>query len=163
MSCEVALIVAYDRARAIGTEGRLPWHLPDDLKRFKALTLGHTVVMGRKTFESIGRPLPGRQNWVLSTNLEWSVPGVTRFSDLDQVLENHREGVLWVIGGGQIYAAALPVVSRIEATEVDTRVDGADAWFPALDSPQWRMESREHHSGDAAHAHAFDFVRWARI
>lgn len=159
----MALIVAYDRARAIGTEGRLPWHLPDDLKRFKALTLGHAIVMGRKTFESIGRPLPGRRNWVLSTDRDWSAPGVTRCSGLDEVLENHREGVLWVIGGGQIYAAALPVVTRIEATEVDTRVDAADAWFPAIDESQWRMHSRDHHSRDTTHAHAFDFVRWARI
>jgi dihydrofolate reductase len=159
----MALIVAYDRARAIGTEGRLPWHLPDDLKRFKALTLGHTIVMGRKTFESIGRPLPGRRNFVLSTNPEWTAPGVSCCRDLDQVLESHLDGLLWVIGGGQIYAAALPVVTRIEATEVDVRVDAADAWFPAIDASQWRMESRDHHPGDATHAHAFDFVRWARI
>lgn len=163
MSREIALIVAHDRNGAIGNGGQLPWHLPDDLRRFKALTLGHTVVMGRKTHESIGRALPGRKNWVLSRLATWSAPGVSVFNDWDQLLSAHQDGLLWVIGGGQIYAAALPAVTRIEATEVDIRVDRADAWFPPLDKSQWTELSRVHHLPDATHAAAFDFVSWQRI
>ncbi|MCB1600707.1 MAG: dihydrofolate reductase [Xanthomonadales bacterium] len=142
-------------------DGQLPWRLPDDLKRFKALTLGHTVLMGRKTFDSIGRPLPGRRNWVLSRDTSWSRPGVVRLDSLEAAVEQHTEGLLWVIGGGQIYQAALPLVSRVEATEIDTTLDAADAWFPRLDPDHWHVVSREHHPRDDRHEYAFDFVRWS--
>ena len=161
MSRELALIVAHDRAGAIGMDGQLPWRLPDDLKRFKALTLGHTVLMGRKTFDSIGRPLPGRRNWVLSRDTSWSRPGVVRLDSLEAAVEQHTEGLLWVIGGGQIYQAALPLVRRVEATEIDTTLDAADAWFPRLDPDHWHVVSREHHPRDDRHEYAFDFVRWS--
>lgn len=158
MTRELALIVALDRQRAIGRAGSLPWHLPDDLQRFKSLTLGHTVVMGRKTYASIGRPLPGRQNWVLSRDRHWSAPGVQRLDDWSAALDRHRSGTLWVIGGGEVYRAALADVSRIELTEVDTCVDAADTHFPALAAAQWQEYARVHHPADARHAFAFDFV-----
>jgi dihydrofolate reductase len=159
---ELALIVAHDHERAIGHAGQLPWHLPDDLKRFKSLTLGHTVVMGRKTFASIGRPLPGRQNWVLSRDPEWNSSGVKRFEDWPSALASHVDGTLWVIGGGEIYLAALEHVNRIEVTEVDTRVVDADTWFPALHADHWELLDRVHHDVDERHAHAFDFVSLRR-
>lgn len=162
MTREVALIVAHDRERAIGHAGQLPWHLPDDLKRFKALTLGHTVVMGRKTFASIGRALPGRQNWVLSRDASWQAPGVRRFDNWQAVLDCHASGTLWVIGGGDVYLVALADVNRIEATEVDTRVRDADTFFPPLRTEQWQERAREHHAADERHAHAFDFVSLRR-
>lgn len=158
MSREVALIVAHDRDRAIGHAGQLPWHLPDDLKRFKALTLGHTVVMGRKTFESIGKPLPGRRNWVLSRNPEWQLPGVECFGNWEQALGRHQSGLLWVIGGGEIYLAALADVERIESTEVDTRIAAADTWFPPLRSAEWNIIASQPHPADERHAHAFEMV-----
>jgi dihydrofolate reductase len=162
MTREIALIVAHDRERAIGHAGQLPWHLPDDLRRFKALTLGHTMVMGRKTFTSIGRPLPGRENWVLSRDPSWHAPGVLRLDSWRSALERHENGTLWVIGGGEIYLAALADVTRIELTEVDTRVPDADTFFPPLPADQWELQSREHHVADGRHAFAFDFVSLRR-
>ncbi len=162
MTREVALIVAHDREHAIGHAGQLPWHLPDDLKRFKSLTLGHTVVMGRKTYASIGRPLPGRHNWVLSRDPAWQAPGVRRFDSWSAAVQVHADGILWVIGGGEIYQAALADVTRIEVTEVDTRVVDADTWFPPLPAELWELTDRVHHAADARHAHAFDFVSLRR-
>jgi dihydrofolate reductase len=162
MTRQVALIVAFDRARAIGQAGQLPWHLPDDLRRFRALTLGHTVIMGRKTFASIGRPLPGRENWVLSRDSSWQASGVVPLSSWRTALERHQNGTLWVIGGGEIYRAALADVTRMELTEVETRVPDADTFFPPLPADQWELESREHHCADARHSFAFDFVSLRR-
>ena len=158
MSREIAIVVAYDRQRAIGHAGGLPWHLPDDLRHFKALTLGQPVLMGRRTFESIGRPLPGRANWVLTRDASWTHPGVDTVHDWRGALDRHREGVLWVIGGGEIYRLALPDADRIEATEVDAQVAAADAWFPQIDDADWAVVAREHHPADERHACAFDFV-----
>lgn len=158
MSREIAIIVAYDRQRAIGHAGGLPWHLPDDLRHFKALTLGQRVLMGRRTFESIGRPLPGRENWVLSRDPSWSHPGAETLCDWRAALDRHHDGTLWVIGGGEIYRLALPQADRIEATEVDAAVPAADAWFPEIVEGEWMISAREHHPADARHAYAFDFV-----
>lgn len=162
MTREVALIVAHDLERAIGHAGQLPWHLPDDLKHFKALTLGHVVVMGRKTFDSIGKPLPGRRNWVLTRDPDWRTPGVECFGSWEQVLRQHQVGQLWVIGGGEIYLAALPDVGRIEATEVDTRIATADTWFPRLHESDWCERARESHPADPRHAYAFELVTRVR-
>lgn len=162
MSGEVALIVAHDRERAIGHAGQLPWRLPDDLKRFKALTLGHVVVMGRKTFDSIGKPLPGRRNWVLTRDPSWQAPGVERFGSWEQALRQHQSGQLWVIGGGEIYLAALPDVERIESTEVDTRIAAADTWFAPLRASDWRVVTRESHPADERHPFAFELVTRTR-
>lgn len=164
MNSKVALIVAQDRRRAIGHQGQLPWRLPDDLKHFKSLTLGHTVVMGRKTYESIGRPLPGRQNWVLSRDPFWQAPGVERLDGWPSALARHENqtGILWVIGGGEIYRVALADVARIELTEVDTTLSDADTFFPALSAHDWIELSRTSHVADDRHAHAFDIVSLQR-
>ena len=161
MSAELALIVAHDREHAIGVRGALPWHLPDDLKRFKALTLGHCVLMGRKTYASIGRALPGRRNLVLTRDPGFVAPGVESVASLDDALEIARESTLiWVIGGGEIYALALSRVQRLEVTEVATTVADADVWFPALPAGRFIETARNHHVADATHAHAFDFVTY---
>ena len=162
MSREIAIIVAHDRQRAIGHAGGLPWHLPDDLRHFKALTLGERVLMGRRTFESIGRPLPGRDNWVLSRDPAWSHPGVQVLHDWRAALDRHEQGTLWVIGGGEVYRLVLPQANRIEATEVDTTVALADAWFPEIDQQAWTVRRRERHLADERHAYAFDFVSRTR-
>ena len=133
MTAEIILIAAMDRNRAIGKDGALPWRLPEDLKRFKALTLGQTVLMGRKTFDSIGRALPGRRNFVLTRESSWRAPGVEVFSDIEAAQQACTTDKLWVIGGGEIYAQTLAHADRLEITHVDIAVVAADAWFPVID------------------------------
>ncbi len=163
MQRQLAMIVAHDRNRAIGYAGQLPWHLPADLQRFKALTLGHTVVMGRKTFESIGRPLPGRSNWVLTRDPNWQAPGVRVFRSWSAAREQHQDGQLWVIGGGEVYQAALEDVLRIESTEVNVSLSHADAWFAPVADAHWMVIARQAHPADTRHAHEFEFVSRVRM
>ncbi|MDW8480025.1 MAG: dihydrofolate reductase [Xanthomonadales bacterium] len=126
----VAIIVAYDRGRAIGRGGRLPWHLPEDLRRFRRLTWGATVLMGRRTAESIGRALPGRRNLVLSRGAGELPPGMARVGSLEEAIGRCDGGLLWVIGGQQLYELALPRAERLEITEVDTVVSGRGCLVP---------------------------------
>ncbi len=158
----IALIVAYDRQRAIGRGNTLPWHLPDDLKRFKQLTLGGTVLMGRKTAESIGRVLPGRRNLVLTRRATAPFAGQEIVATVEAAIAACRDETLWVIGGGEVYALALPYATQVRATEVDVVVDGADAYFPALAPDNWSRGDEEPHASDARHAVAFRFVRLDR-
>ena len=163
MSARLAMIVAYDLNRAIGAHGALPWHLPDDLRRFKALTLGHSVRMGRKTYASIGRALPGRRNLVLSRDPEFSAPGIIRVENLEQAVDLASDvEISWVIGGGEIFRLALPLVERLEITEVAARIRDADAWFPDFSPLGFFEVQRTHHSPDSTHAFAFDFVSLVR-
>jgi dihydrofolate reductase len=160
---DVALVAALDRHGAIGRGNALPWHLPADLKRFKALTLGHPVLMGRRTAEAIGRPLPGRRNLVLTRGANAPFAGVDLVHSLDEALAAIDEADdLMVIGGGEIYALALPRATRLLLTHVDTVVAGADAFFPDWDRSGWRVLAREAHAADARHAYAFEFVDYAR-
>ncbi|GAB2501494.1 dihydrofolate reductase [Lysobacter humi (ex Lee et al. 2017)] len=157
----VSIVVAYDHARAIGVDGGLPWHLPDDLKRFKALTLGKPLLMGRLTAESLGRALPGRTNLVLTRSGRVPFAGMQAVGSFDEALAAARAESateLAVIGGGAVFEAALPIATHLHLTEVDTRVPRADAWFPPIDAQGWREVRREHHAADARHAFAFDFV-----
>ena len=133
MAVEIILIAAIDRNRAIGKDGALPWRLPADLSRFKALTLGQTVLMGRKTYDSIGRALTGRRNFVLSRDSSWRAPGVQVFSDFATAQQACTSAELWVIGGGEIYTQTYAFAHRLEITHVDVAVDAADAWFPVID------------------------------
>ena len=155
----IALVAALDRRRAIGVDGKLPWHLPDDLKRFKARTLGKPVLMGRKTAESLGRALPGRENLVLTRSARAPFDGMTAIASLDDALARPE---LMVIGGGEIYELTLPHADALWLTEVDVVLPRADAWFPAFDRARWRESTREHHASDARHAFAFDFVDYER-
>lgn len=154
----IALIVAHDRARAIGREGRMPWHLPDDLKHFRALTMGGIVLMGRRTWDSIGRPLAGRDNWVLTRDPAWTASGARVWRSFAEALAAPRECPLWVIGGGDVYRLALGAATRIESTEIDTVTADADTWFPEIDERDWSVAARIPHAVDARHAHAFEFV-----
>ena len=155
---KITLIAALDEARAIGRGGELPWRLPDDLKHFKALTLGKTVLMGRKTYASIGRPLPQRRNLVLTRDSSFAATGVEVVHDLQDALEDD----LFVIGGGEIYALALPLATTLELTMVRTVIPDADAFFPAWDGADWLEVRREHHVADERHGYAFDFVTLKR-
>lgn len=150
----LALIVATARNGAIGRDGALPWHLPEELQHFKRLTLGKPVVMGRVTWESIGRPLPGRTNIVITRSADYDAPGAEVVPSLDAALTRAAaiagaSGEVMIIGGAQIYRAALPLVERVYRTRVETDVAG-DAFFPELDAAEWRLlQSSRHHSAVA--------------
>ena len=161
----VSLIAALDRRHAIGKGNALPWHLPDDLKRFKALTLGKPVLMGRKTAESLGRALPKRRNLVLTRAAQVPFDGMQAVASLDEALAiAARDGdELCVIGGGEVYVLALPHATHLHLTHVDARVDGADVFFPSFDANDWCEVARVAHPADATHAFAFDFVDYRRV
>lgn len=144
MTQEVVLIAAMASNRVIGADGRLPWRLPDDLARFKRLTLGHTLVMGRKTYESIGRPLPGRRTIVVTRDPSWSAGAddVPVASSPEMALAAAGDGTVFIAGGGEIYTATIADADRLEITHVDTVVDG-DAWFPPIDPAVWQPAASE--------------------
>ena len=162
----LVLVVALDRRNGIGRDNTLPWHLPDDLKRFKALTLGKPVLMGRRTAESLGRALPKRRNLVLTRSGKVPFEGMEAVASLDEAIAlAARDGgqELCVIGGGEVYAMTLPRATRLHLTHVDTIVVDCDAHFPAVDPAQWRTVAREAHGADERHAFAFEFVDYERI
>jgi dihydrofolate reductase len=137
----VGMIWAQADGGVIGASGGLPWHLPEDLTLFRSLTMGSTVVMGRRTWESLPerfRPLPGRTNVVLTSDRAWTAEGADPAASVEEVLATHDS--FWVIGGGTVYTSFLPHADRLVVTEVDTRVDG-DTWAPVLDG-EWRLMSR---------------------
>ena len=159
----LTIVVAAAENRVIGRNNQLPWRLPDDLKRFKEVTLGKPVVMGRKTYDSIGKPLPGRTNIVVTRQSGLAIAGCVVVGSLDEALiaaQDAREVML--IGGAQLYQSALPNVGRVELTRVHAAVDG-DTLFPVLDPTQWRETLVATHPADERHAHAFSFVTLDRL
>jgi len=161
MGGHISIVVAMDEGRVIGRNGTLPWRLPEDLKHFRRLTLGKTVLMGRKTWESLGKPLEGRANWVLSRDPAFHPAGAEAFASLDQALAVHREGELVVIGGAEIYRQALPLADTLHLTRVHARVEG-DTHFPEWPVEQFRQTARVDHPADDRHAHAFSFITLQR-
>lgn len=158
-----SIVVAYDQHRGIGADNDLLWmrDLPADLAHFKKLTTGTSIIMGRRTFESIGsRPLPNRQNIVVSSH-PTGVQGVITCASLATAYDMAQFDIM-VIGGGQMYAAALADVSRVYATEVDASFPQATVFFPVLDEREWQEVSRDHHSADEKNKYAFDFVVYDR-
>jgi dihydrofolate reductase len=164
-SIDFVLIAAMDRNHAIGRDNELPWRLPNDLKRFKALTLGKPVLMGRKTAQSLGRALPGRLNLVLTRSGQVPFAGmqpVASLEDAQRLAIENGASELCVIGGGEIYALCLPLATRMHLTHVDTVVEGADAFFPRFDASLWRAIAREPHGTDERHRFAFEFIDYER-
>ena len=160
---EIALIYARAANGTIGLDGAMPWHLPEDLAHFKRLTSGCPVIMGRKTWDSLPerfRPLPGRRNIVITRQADWSQNGVQRASSLREALQlcEHDAATVWVMGGAQIYAQALPLADRVEVTEIAQNFDG-DAFAPVL-GPEWREAARQDQV--SAGGLAFSFVRYLR-
>ena len=152
MSLDVTIVVARARNGVIGNNGALPWRLPADLKRFKAITIGKPVVMGRKTFESIGKPLQGRHNIVLTRAADWRADGVTAVPNLAEAiaaagLDPRIRGHIMIIGGAQIYALAMPIATRAELTEVDAEPEG-DTILPPFDPARWLEVARQTHPPD---------------
>ena len=157
----VKCVVAYSRNRVIGKENALPWHLPADLQHFKRNTMGQPIIMGRKTWDSLGRPLPGRRNIVISRDPQKTVVGAEVFCSLDQALQAcHNEAVVCIIGGAQIFNEALPLIEELIATEVHADIEG-DVFFPELDGQQWQEISR--HPQAVENGYAYDFVTYRRV
>lgn len=161
----LALIVAMARNRVIGKDNTLPWHLPEDLQHFKRTTLGAPIIMGRRTWDSIGRPLPGRRNIVVSRQPDWQAAGAEHARSLPDALAlcaaaDNPAPRVFVIGGAQLYAQALALADELFITEIDADIDG-DAYFPALDASQWQALSRDSHVRDSDGL-AYHFVHLRR-
>lgn len=161
MTATIALIAAMDRNRLIGRGNALPWRLPNDLKFFRRTTLDKTVLMGRRTWESLGRPLPQRRNWVLTRDRAFHAEGATVFHELDSALQADAGGELVVIGGAELYRQTLDLAQRLYLTQVHGDFEG-DTWFPEFDLRQWRQVAREDHPADASHVCPYSFCTYER-
>lgn len=159
----VSVIAALARNRVIGIENRLPWRLPEDLAHFKALTLGHPILMGRKTFESLGRPLPGRANIVITRNPDYRPDGCRVADSIPAALALCGDAdEVFFIGGAELYAQVIPLADRLYLTEVGIEAEG-DAWFPEYDRAAFKEVARESHVGAKGDALRFDFVVYERV
>lgn len=159
----ISIIVAASTNNVIGAEGNLPWRLSDDLRRFKATTMGKPIVMGRKTWDSIGRPLPGRQNIVITRQPDFVAEGCDVVASIDEAVSaaGGAEEIM-VIGGSQVYALFLPLADRVYLTRVHAECAG-DAFFSELDEREWRLTSEESHQADERNQFDYSFRRYDRI
>lgn len=161
---KLSLIAAIDRHHAIGYQNKLLFWLPNDLKRFKALTTGHTILMGRKTFESLPKgALPHRRNVVLSSSQSLTLPGAEVFHSLQDALDAcHPDELVYVIGGASLYQQALPLADALCLTEIDAEAPQADAWFPPIEPNIWYEKSRDARPADEKHPCPYAFVDYVR-
>lgn len=158
----ISLVVAVAENGVIGKSGALPWHLPKDLKHFKTLTSGHATVMGRRTFESISKPLPNRRNVVLTRNRDFRSEGVRVVHTLEEALRIINEGTeIFVIGGAEVFRLALPLADHVHQTVVHAEVEG-DTYFDQFDPSDWELREDEYQDADEDHAYAFSFRSWVR-
>jgi dihydrofolate reductase len=152
---QLSIIVAVAKNRVIGVNNTLPWHLPEDLKRFKALTMGHHIIMGRKTYDSLGRLLPGRTTVIVSRNTNLKVEGAIVVNSLAEAMQaSGHDDEMFLIGGAELYAAGLSVASKLYVTEVEIRCEG-DAFFPEIDASIWQEIAREPHQSDNGLAYSY--------
>ncbi|MGN5049693.1 type 3 dihydrofolate reductase [Aeromonas veronii] len=161
---KISMIAAMAHDRVIGKDNQMPWHLPADLAHFKRVTLGKPVLMGRKTFESIGRPLPGRRNLVISRNPDYQAEGIEVVGSVEAalaLLAGSSVEELMVIGGGHLYAEMLPSADCLYLTQIDLAVEG-DTRFPAFDDGQWQRIDCESHPADEKNPHPYSFETWQR-
>ncbi len=161
----ISILVAASANNAIGKNNQLLWHLPNDLKFFKNTTWAGVVIMGRKTFESVNKPLPGRLNIVITGNKEWKATGVSTAASLEEALalarhEHFKE--IFIIGGGEIYKQSLPITDIVYLTRVHAEVDG-DTFFPQLDEESWILTSKSEFLKDEKHAYDYSFEKWERV
>ncbi len=162
---ELTIIVAAGENNAIGKDNDLIWHLSDDLKRFKKLTNGHHIIMGRKTFESFPKPLPNRIHIVITRQSNYDAPeGVIVVNSLEDALDAARKDKQpFIIGGGEIYKQSMSIADKIELTRVHSSFENADTFFPEIDLTQWKEVNRSTHDADQKHAHAFSFITYLRM
>ena len=159
----INLIAAMDRNRVIGVDNKLPWHLPIDLKFFKDKTLGHHIIMGRKTFESMGKPLPGRTSVIVTRQHDYKVEGARVVHSLDAALMTTQgDDEIYVIGGGDIYTQALKFADRVYLSEVDIAVPRGDAYFPELPANEWQVADRRVHEIDEKNKYRCTFLTYVR-
>lgn len=160
-------IVAADEKNAIGKDNLLPWYLPKDLQFFKKTTLGKPIIMGRKTYESLGKPLPGRLNIVISRQKEVSLPeGVLRYDSIEAALERvQREATdeAFIIGGGILFQQTMDIIDRLYLTRVHTVVEGATVFIPDIDHTHWKLVWEEKHEADEKHRYSFSFQQYERV
>ena len=156
----VSLIVAMSENQVIGRDGDMPWRLSDDLRRFRKLTMDHTIIMGRRTWESIGRLLPGRKTVIISRNPDFSVDGATIVGNLNDALKTAGDDIeVFVVGGGEIYRVAMPIANRMYVTRVLAQI-GGDTTFPEIDWGEWTRTESEVHSADEKNNYDFVFETW---
>lgn len=159
----LSLIVAMAKNRVIGADGRIPWHLPNELQLFKSVTMGHHIIMGRKTYESINRLLPGRSTVIVTRQKDYAVPGAKIAHTLDEAVALCAgDSEIFVIGGGELYRAAMSKADRIYLTVVDADPIG-DTYMPEFDTTQWRVHSTQRFGKDERHAHDYYFEIHERI
>lgn len=158
----IALIAAVDRNLGLGKDDTLVWHLPEDLRRFKQLTMGATMLMGRKTAQSLGRALPGRTNLVLTRSGQVPFDGMQAVQSVQEALEQTDSERLWVVGGGEVYRLALPLADEIHLTRVDAEFD-VDTWFPALNEEEWQTVESEHFPAGAERKLGFSLITLKRV
>jgi dihydrofolate reductase len=166
---KIVLIAAFAQNRVVGIENRLPWHLPEDLKYFKRTTSGKAIIMGRKTYDSIGRPLPNRTNIVITRNSDFTAPGIKVVASLEAAIELAKEvnyindvDEVMIIGGASIYESALPIADRLYLTHVHAEVEG-DAYFPEVNFQQWSETSREDYKASEKNPYDYSFVVYEKI
>ncbi|MCM3003405.1 type 3 dihydrofolate reductase [Priestia koreensis] len=157
----ISLIAAMDQKRLIGADNDMPWRLPADLAYFKKITMGHPVVMGRKTFESIGRPLPGRENIVITRNADLHLDGVTIVTSLDELQNASASKEVFVIGGGEVYKQTMAVADRLYITHIEETFEG-DTHFPEIDVSVWKEVSRTPGIRDEKNPYSYSFVVYER-
>ena len=159
----LSAIVAASDNNVIGKDNQLLWHLPNDLRFFKRTTTGHTVVMGRKTYESVGKPLPNRRNIIITRQAGYAAPGTEVVHSLAAALERCAdEPEVFIVGGAEIYKQAMPLLDLIYLTRVHTQLEG-DAFFPELERKDWQLVSEEKHSADERHAYSYAFRIYERL
>ena len=154
------MVMAMDKNRLIGKGGDMPWHIPSDLKYFKRVTMGKPVIMGRKTFDSLGKPLPGRPNIVVTRNKDWSVEGVQVASSLEEAIDlakEHSTEEIMVVGGASLCAQAMPSTDRLFLTIIDHEFEGGDTWLKSYEADEWHEVSREEHdeSGEGGYRYTY--------
>lgn len=158
----LTMIAAAAENNALGKDNDLVWHLPDDFKRFKKLTTGHPIIMGRKTFESFPQPLPNRTHIVITRNKDYQADGAVVVNSLEKAIEiAKKDPQPYIIGGGEIYNLALPKADKIELTRVHDSFE-ADAFFPEIDKDQWELKAEEFHPKDEKHQYAFTYLTYER-
>ncbi len=159
---KISVIAAMPENRVIGRDGALPWHLPADLARFKSITTGHTVIMGRKTFESVGQPLPNRRTIVITRNNDYQCAGIFIAHGLDEALDlAAHEDEVFILGGQAVYRIALPRADCLYLTIIHATIEG-DTYFPTFDFDDWKLVEDERHEADDRHTYAFSFRRYER-
>lgn len=162
----ICIMAAMGRKRELGNGNKLPWHLPDDLARFRDITRGHSIIMGRKTYESIGKVLPDRKNIIVTRDPGYAAPGGTVAGSMEEALQEARKGggadeEIFVIGGGEIYKLALPYADKMYLTFVDAEIP-ADTYFPEFDENEWRVVGAVPHAADDRHAFPFVFKTYEK-